>query len=252
MCKVALFNRSFYENNPEFVSRLLHSLVKECGGDGNGLGMLYLNNEVSITRGATLSVDEIMTECAISLWDERELPEWYVFHTRKATTAPLGRDDLCQPFYDRKTQLAMAHVGTVHAVDIWSIDGEAVSDGRMLFELGSKYSTDPLVDFYRSDGGTFAGFYKGVPYVVSCWGGLHSLGNVEDNAICFHTSGRLRTPDNCWEVSLKPGVYLTTDVLNSHSFRKVYGFRSDRWLSDDWYSKKYAEQDQEQAEEFQP
>ena len=34
MCKVALFNRSFYENNPEFVSRLLHSLVKECGGDG--------------------------------------------------------------------------------------------------------------------------------------------------------------------------------------------------------------------------
>jgi hypothetical protein len=125
--------------------------------------------------------------------------EWYFFHSRIATTAYKVDGNLNQPFLSEKADLAMCHVGTIHEIDVWSRYGKPVSDGYTLFFLMCELSTSPIVDVYRANVGTVAGWYKGQPYLVAAHGSLLATGPGQFcYSSAFITGGKAVGKDSYW------------------------------------------------------
>lgn len=156
MCTVALFNDALVsELKEDGLVQVLTSLYQQ---DGMGIACLLQDGKILYEGGH----DATPIDLVDFIMHRRVSPiSWYCFHSRQATTAPRMRDDLVQPFINHEKGFALGHVGTIVEIDKWSIDGRPVSDGRMVFELADKYSTNPVVDLLRARVGTCAGFYGG-------------------------------------------------------------------------------------------
>lgn len=187
MCTLAQFNGKFLIDRPydEMVA-VFNSLTQR---DGMGIAALHREGEISSLVGYSLD----STAIADWIYAASDDIEWFTFHSRAATTAPRFRDDLCQPFIDKDKNFVLCHVGTISSIDVWSIDGQPVSDGRMVFELASRYSSEPLKDMYRANMYPCAGYLEGQPFRI---GSLYQYTNEHTGGLLY-TSTRVTTPVHC-------------------------------------------------------
>lgn len=186
MCTLAQFNQKFLvDRSHNEIEPIFHSLKQR---DGMGIAALHESGEITSLVGYELTTDDI------AAWAfEQADALWFTFHSRAATTAPRFRDDLCQPFISGDKNFVLCHVGTISSIDVWSINGEPVSDGRMVFELASRYSTEPLKDLYRANMYPCAGYLNGKPYRI---GSLYQYTNARTGGLLY-TSARVTLPAHC-------------------------------------------------------
>lgn len=178
MCSIMLFNTAFLLSYPDVVMKHMIISNRYGGGDGTGIAVLCQGSDILSQRGHDFTPQQAFKYAYKMADNEFLAPSWYCYHTRRATTARRVDSALNQPFHDPTTTLTLAHVGTVHTIDVWSKLGHAWSDGRMVFELATKYSSEPLRDLYRSDVGVCAGFYQGQPFYLGGYGNILTDGDA--------------------------------------------------------------------------
>lgn len=225
MCTLAQFDRDFLLSvlNPVDVLEDVFSSLEQR--DGMGVAALMEDGSIQIIG----SYDATPIQLAEWCWgrlndDDLNDARWFTFHSRQATTAPRFRNDLVQPFVSQDGNFVLCHVGTISNLDIWSIDGQAVSDGRMVFELASKYSTDPLHDLYKANFSPCAGYLHGLPFHI----GSLTQYTVHNSSGVLFTSCGVGSITGCYKSRTVDSIWIDgTETMSFHklahtSLRDVY------------------------------
>lgn len=223
MCTLAQFNRDFLSAvyDPVDVLEDVFSSLEQR--DGMGVAALMDDGSIQVIGAHDTTPLQLAQWCS----ERMEAAQWYTYHSRQATTAPRFRNDLVQPFVSQDGTFVLCHVGTISNLDIWSIDGSPVSDGRMVFELASRYSSDPLHDLFKANFSPCAGYLHGLPFHI---GSLTQYTAHNSSGVLFTSSGigsivgcyRSRTQDSIWVDGTETMSFHTYDKLAHTSLRDVY------------------------------
>lgn len=223
MCTLAQFNRDFLlaVYNPVDVLEDVFSSLEQR--DGMGIAALMDSSAIQVIGSHDATPLQLAEWCV----ERMNEAQWFTFHSRQATTAPRFRNDLVQPFISEDGSFVLCHVGTISNLDIWSIDGSPVSDGRMVFELASKYSADPLRDLFKASFIPCAGYLHGIPFHI---GSLTQYTAHGSSGVLFTSSGiggiagcyRSRTQDSIWVDGTETMSFFHTYDKITHMPKDVY------------------------------
>jgi len=206
MCRLALFNKIFALENLETIASLFWDLETELGGDGNGVATVLADGTFLIEKGVHFNPYDAYKQ--IGKWLECVDSEWFVFHTRMATSG--GKTDvMCHPHVE--ANVLLAHNGIAGNFAGYKLLGKEVSDSRFLLHVALNYTSDFLHTLQGSSG-VFVGFVDTVPYVVKA--SAHSdlrLLKSEAGGLCFVSKWPYDIPAKYGLYNVTAGNWLGTD-----------------------------------------
>lgn len=158
MCRVAFWNRAMMARfTPTILEEYLATLERLQGGDGNGVAIRTQHNEIVGRKGVNLTIHDA---AQFLLDGYASGAKEFLFHTRLISAG--GKCDAnCHPFTTAHS--ALAHNGhDWHAARLaWGNDSDTAFIARGMFTGLIKV---PVLDEFS---GTFMGWYRGRPFVVS-------------------------------------------------------------------------------------
>lgn len=181
MCRLCLFNRDFAENSGVNLLNHFWDLETALGGDGNGVACLLSDGTTLLEKGLEFNPGDAYE--TVQKWMEHTDAEWFMFHTRLATSG--GKSDyMCHPF--QEGNITMAHNGVCQGYAGFKMGKKEVSDTRFLLHMAATYTDNPLKLMYDASG-VFIGWMDGLPFVVKAtnYSDLKVLLSEKDMGLCF-------------------------------------------------------------------
>lgn len=159
MCRLLLANRegiNEIDKRYGLVDYLKH-LEKACGGHGNGIALLNINEKkIKIKKGVNFSVEE-----AAKMLRKRKY-DWCIFHTRLASAGGITNAN-CHPFAKEDAVIAMN--GTEYEFSLLSRKLNK-TDTELILELATLYKK-PVTKFIKDLSSVFIGFYQFKPFAFT-------------------------------------------------------------------------------------
>lgn len=167
MCRMLLSSkRGIIEYDKKYsVLKLLDHLVKELGGDGNGIVLIKDKIIKFYKRGVSLSILDCYNYMINMEYN------YIIFHTRLASIGSIS-DKNCHPFVYKNSCLAMN--GTIHEFKFQ----DDKTDTEMLFEIVKKKPMNDVIKKLKEFDSSFIGCVNGNPFAIRNinslmrWGGL--------------------------------------------------------------------------------
>jgi hypothetical protein len=176
MCRLALLNaasihlcETALSDAEEALAAFFWNLERAWGGEGTGVAALWMGErpQVRVRKGVRLTVEAAAAQ--VVRW-EREGADWFLFHTRRASTGQVATEH-CHPF--RAGAFVLAHNG--HD-PLWAHLGEAaaprlMTDSEAIARTWASLRLDPAALCELR--GAFVGFHAGHPFVAKdAWSDL--------------------------------------------------------------------------------
>lgn len=182
MCRQTLFNKAGFdliEKEYGGMKIYLDFLVKERGGNGNGLALIKDGKIVKFNKGLDYTTEDIMNDLKHTDYD------WALFHSRLATIGNVNNVNTHPFVLDCDTCVSMNGTEKKYEEEcIYDRSGNMTDAERVIAEFG-RSNVDPE-KFFIGTGldSVYLGFFKGKPFVASnYYPNLRFL--TRDNAIVF-------------------------------------------------------------------
>lgn len=219
MCRVFMCNKKFFEENGKVLPKLWNRFVSTNGGDGNGVACYVGRDYIPLVeKGVKQTVWQSYDAC--KKWARLDECKWLMFHTRMATSGGI-RDEMCHPFIEDGDILL--HNGVCSEFAGFQIDGEDVSDTRMLFYLARNYSANFYETIYNGSG-AFLGVYMDRAYAIkaSHSAALVCLYNEKTGGMAWCSTWSLSIPDGYKIYDTRSGIWIEgVDIIGEKASKII-------------------------------
>lgn len=165
MCRVFIGTKNaiMRYNRLHNLTSLLHYLVNNCGGHGNGIALIKDKTIIYTKKGVDYTYKQAARALLLRDYD------YALFHTRIASVSTIS-DENCHPFtYQKRYALIMN--GTINNLSALA-EAIGITDTETIFNVIKGLDIDTTIKALSTLSPVFIGVAEGLPYVLKNSGAL--------------------------------------------------------------------------------